>query len=118
GDIERICERVIVIDRGRLLLDLPLERLRRDFLRRRAVVLATEEERPTLDMPGVAVAAAEPHRLTLAVDTAVAPIDRVVAAALAGLTVRDLVVESPPLEEIVKAIYRGEIEADGHDRPA
>jgi ABC-2 type transport system ATP-binding protein len=108
GDIERICERVIVIDRGRLLLDLSLERLRRDFLKTRSVVLLTNEERPSFELPGVTVAAAEPYRLTLAVDTARAPIDRVVAMALERLSVNDLVIEDAPLEAVIAAIYRGE----------
>jgi ABC-2 type transport system ATP-binding protein len=111
GDIERICERVIVIDHGRLLLDRPLAALRQEYLRRRMVVLVTEEERAAVDLPGVAVALAEPHRLTLAVDTEVTPIERVVAHALASHVVRDLVIENPPLEEVIKAIYRGRAEA-------
>jgi ABC-2 type transport system ATP-binding protein len=110
GDIERICERVIVIDRGRLLLDLPLERLRRDFLKTRSVVLHTSEEHPIFELPGVTVATREPYRLSLAVDTSVAPIERVVATALERLSVNDLVIEDPPLEAVIAAIYRGEID--------
>ncbi len=110
GDIERICERVIIIDQGRWLLDQPLDALRRRFLRHRIVVLVTEEEASDLAMAGVGVVAREPHRATFAVEIAVTPIERFVAAALAGLTVRDLVIENPPLEDIVKAIYRGETE--------
>ncbi len=108
GDIERICERAIVIDRGRVLLDQPLAALRARYLRRRMVVLVTEEEHATVDLPGVGVTAREPHRLTLAVDTDVAPIERVVAAALAAHAVRDLEIENPPLDDIIAAIYRGE----------
>ncbi len=108
GDIERICERVILIDHGRLLLDLPLERLRRDFLKTRTVVLATDEEHPSLELPGVVAVAAEPYRLTLAIDVAVTPIERVVERALARLSLRDIVIENPPLEAVIAAIYRGE----------
>jgi ABC-2 type transport system ATP-binding protein len=107
GDVEKICDRVIVIDEGRLLLDQPLERLRQAFLQRRSVVLITAEERPILELPGVAVTSAEPYRLTLSVDTRVSTVEQVVATALRLLSVRDLVIENPPLEEIVKAIYRG-----------
>ena len=108
GDIERICERVILIDRGRLLLDLPLERLRRDFLKTRSIVLATDEEHPTLDLPGVDTVSSGPYRLTLAVDVETTPIERVMEAALARLSLRDIVIENPPLEAVIAAIYRGE----------
>ncbi len=108
GDIERICERVILIDHGRLLLDLPLERLRREFLKTRTIVLATDEEHPRLEFPGIATVATEPYRLTLAIDLAVTPIERAVEAALARLSLRDIVIENPPLEAVIAAIYRGE----------
>jgi ABC-2 type transport system ATP-binding protein len=114
GDIERICERVIVIDQGKVLLDRPLAALRQEYLRRRIVVLVTEEERAWVELPGVSVALAEPHRLTLAVDTEITPIERVVASALASHAVRDLVIENPPLEEVIKAIYRGRAAEPAH----
>jgi ABC-type uncharacterized transport system ATPase subunit len=81
------------------------------------VTIVTEQERPALDLPGIATAAVEPHRLTLAVDTAVASVEQAVSAALASLTVRDLIIENPPLEDIIRTIYRGATET-GHDRPA
>ena len=105
GDIETICDRVIVIDRGRLLLDAPLESLRRDFLQRRSMILVTAEEHPRFAMPGVAVTT-EPYRLTLSLDTVLAPVEKVVAAALTQLSLRDIVIENPPLEDVIKAIYR------------
>jgi ABC-2 type transport system ATP-binding protein len=117
GDIERICDRAIIIDRGRLLMDLPLDRLRHDFLKRRTVVIVTEQAEPNLDLPGVTVAAVEPHRLTLSVDVAVTSVEQAVSAALARLTVRDLVIENPPLEDIIRTIYRNAAEAD-HAQPA
>jgi ABC-type uncharacterized transport system ATPase subunit len=87
---------------------MPLERLRRDFLKMRSIVLATDEEHPTLDLPGVDAVASEPYRLTLAVDAKTTPIERVVEAALARLSLRDIVIENPPLETVIAAIYRGE----------
>jgi ABC-2 type transport system ATP-binding protein len=112
GDIERICDRAIIIDRGRLLMDLALERLRRDFLKHRTVIIVTEQELPTLELPGVTVTVAEPHRLTLTIDVALASVEQVVSSALAHLTVRDLVIENPPLEDIIRTIYRNAAGAD------
>lgn len=118
GDIERICERAIVIDHGALVMDLPLERLKRDFVRHRTVTLVTGEETPALAMDGVTQVAVEPYRLTLAVDTTVIPIEQVIAAALQRLTIRDLAVENPPLEDVIKAIYRGEFTVKAAPEPS
>jgi ABC-2 type transport system ATP-binding protein len=106
GDIERICERAIVIDHGSLLLDQPLAALRAQHLRQRLLTLMTEEEQPALDLPGVSVASREPHRVSFAVDLDVTPVERVVAAALDRFGVRDLAIEHPPLDDIIRAIYR------------
>ncbi len=107
GDIERICERALVIDRGLLLLDQPLAALRARHLRHRLVTLMTEEESPSLDLPGVAVASREPHRTSFAVDLGLIAVERVVATALERFSVRDLAIENPPLDDVIRDIYRG-----------
>ncbi|MBL8692271.1 MAG: ATP-binding cassette domain-containing protein [Rhodospirillaceae bacterium] len=106
GDIERICERALVIDKGLLLLDRPLAALRAQHLRHRLVTLMTEEERPALDLPGVAVAAHEPHRTSFAVDLDLIQVERVVATALERFSVKDLAIENPPLDDVIRDIYR------------
>ncbi|MBM3534648.1 MAG: hypothetical protein FJX60_16600 [Alphaproteobacteria bacterium] len=67
----------------------------------------TEEESPALDLPGVAVASREPHRTSFAVDLDRVPVERVVAAALERFSVKDLAIENPPLDDVIRAIYRG-----------
>jgi ABC-2 type transport system ATP-binding protein len=106
GDIEEICERAMVIDKGAVLLDRPVAALRRQFLQHRSVTVVAEDERPALDLPGVTVSAREPHKLTLAVDTEATTIERVVSAALSTLLIRDLMIENPPLDDVIRAIYR------------
>ena len=48
GDIERICDRVMLIDRGRKLLDTALTELQRDYNRFKTLRLATAEENPAM----------------------------------------------------------------------
>jgi ABC-2 type transport system ATP-binding protein len=105
GDMERVCDRALVIHAGRLLLDKPVGALRGAFLRKKLVTLHTEEPEPALDLPGVLVRERQPHRLLLEVDLATTPVDRVVAEALRLLHLHDLSVEDPPMEEVVKTIY-------------
>jgi ABC-2 type transport system ATP-binding protein len=106
GDMERVCDRVLVIHEGRLLIDEPVLRLRSLFIRRKIVTLHTAEEAAPLELPGVSTLVRERHRLRLEVDVAVTPVDAVVRAALAGTSqLRDINVEDPPLEAVVQAIY-------------
>ena len=105
GDMERVCDRVLVIHRGRLLLDEPIAALRKSYIRRKVVTLLTAEEDVRIDLPGVTLVEKAPHRTVLEVDVDRTPVEQVVQAALRASRLRDLTVEDPPMEEIVQAIY-------------
>jgi ABC-2 type transport system ATP-binding protein len=105
GDMERVCDRVLVIHRGGLLLDEPIAALRKSYIRRKVVTLLTAEEDVRVDLPGVTLVEKAPHRTVLEVDVDRTPVEQVVQAALQASRLRDLTVEDPPMEEIVQAIY-------------
>jgi ABC-2 type transport system ATP-binding protein len=106
GDMERVCERAVVLHRGRVLLDRPVRELRRGHIRRKVVTLSTVEPSIRLaPLPGVREVSTEPHRTVLEVDTAATPVEAVVQAALAAGRLADLAVEDPPMEEIVRDVY-------------
>ncbi len=105
GDMERVCDRALVIHRGRLMLDQPVGSLRSGFIRRKVVTVVTAEERVDVDLPGVRVVGRAPQRTVLEVETDRTRIETVVQAILDATAVHDITVEDPPLEEIVQAIY-------------
>jgi ABC-2 type transport system ATP-binding protein len=103
-DIELVCERVIVINAGRIVIDEPTDRLRR-FIARKVVTLQSQAPEILLDLPGVIRRPSEPHTTVLEVDTRKARVDQVIAAALASGGIEDVTVEDPPMEEVVHEIY-------------
>ena len=105
GDMERVCERVIVINDGRLLIDRPVRELRSSYIRRKVVTLLTTQESVQLEMPGVELVERAPYRAIFEVDTAITPIENVVSRALSLGGLRDVTIEDPPMEEIVKMMY-------------
>jgi ABC-2 type transport system ATP-binding protein len=105
GDMEQVCDRVLVIHHGRLLLDRSVGGLRTSFIRRKLVTVQTAEERIDVTLPGVTVVERAPHRTVLEVDVEATPVEAVVQAVLHASRLHDLTVEDPPLEEIVQAIY-------------
>ena len=105
GDIESICERVILIDHGQKVIDGTLANLKRDYLGRKTIRLATAEPAPAFDMPGVETVEQGPHTLLLGVDAKTTPLDKVIAGCLTSFQVTDLSVEDLPLEEVIKTIY-------------
>ncbi len=104
-DIEALCDRVMVINSGRILSDGPLEDLRRRITRERLLVIHLLDENAHVSDPDAVVTRREGYRAHLSFDP-----DRVSAADLisrvtAAHPVRDLFVENPPIEEIIARIY-------------
>jgi ABC-2 type transport system ATP-binding protein len=106
ADMERVCERVVVIHGGRIILDDRVDALRRRFLRRKLITLRTAEAAFELVLPGVRVLRSKPHCLEIELDVDVTPIEAVVQAASKTARLRDLTVEDPPMDEVVAEIYR------------
>jgi ABC-2 type transport system ATP-binding protein len=104
-DIELVCERVIVVNAGRIVVDQPTDELRRRFLSRKLVTIRSVAPEIALDLPGVSRRPGEPHLSLLDVDTRVARIEQVVAAALDLGGIEDITIEDPPMEEVIHEIY-------------
>jgi ABC-2 type transport system ATP-binding protein len=62
GDMERVCERVIVIHRGRLLWDGRIADLRRSYLKAKRVTVWSDAECLELAMNGVRVLSTGSYR--------------------------------------------------------
>jgi ABC-2 type transport system ATP-binding protein len=104
-DIELVCERVIVVNQGRIVVDQPTDQLRRRFLGRKIITIQSSGAGITMDLPGVKRRASEPHLTVLEVDTTISRIEQVIAAALAQGGIEDVTLEDPPLEEVIHDIY-------------
>jgi ABC-2 type transport system ATP-binding protein len=110
ADIERVCERVIVIHRGRLLWDGPIADLRRRYLTTKRLTVWSEAERLELRLPGVRVLSSGDYRTELEVSLDIVAVGPVIDAALAQSAVRDLAVEDAPLDAVIRTLYA---EAEG-----
>ena len=104
-DIELVCDRVIVINAGRIVVDQPTDQLRRQFLGHKLVTLQSAAARITLDLPGIIVRPSAPHTQVFEVDTRKVRVEQVIAAALKHGGIEDITIEDPPMEEVVREIY-------------
>jgi ABC-2 type transport system ATP-binding protein len=104
-DIELVCERVIVVNRGRIIVDQATDDLRRRFLTRKLISIRSAAPTIAVDLPGVTRRPADAHMSLFEVDARVARIDQVVAVAIAQGGIEDITIEDPPLEEVIHEIY-------------
>jgi ABC-2 type transport system ATP-binding protein len=105
ADVERLCRRILVIDHGRIIEDADLDEIRTRYGTERTVVVDLESAGPPLDIPGATVTAVEGARQWLRFGRDETTAAAVVAAVAARVPVRDLTVEEPAIDDIVRAIY-------------
>ena len=107
GDIEQVCDRVVIIHRGRILLDESVGEVKRRYLRTRRVTLFTASERVDLSgAAGARLVSSDSHRTTVEVDAGGAAIGALVDVVLRQTTLRDLVIDDPPMDEVIRSIFR------------
>ncbi len=104
ADVEALCSRIIVIDKGRLLFDGALAELVTRFSPHKTIVVELARGAADLSRYGEVVAA-EGSRHTLRVPKADTP--QVTARLLADLPLADLTVEDPPIEDVIAQVFAG-----------
>lgn len=105
GDIEALCERTLVINHGRVILDAKTEDLRRLYLTTKDIRLDAGEEVKAFRMAGVTVLKREGNVLQLRVDTKRAPLNTVLARLFEQYPIEDMDVQPASLEEVIECIY-------------
>ncbi|GAA3679431.1 hypothetical protein GCM10022376_18510 [Yimella lutea] len=108
GDIERLCDRVLVVDHGKLAYDGRLPGLSARVGAQRVLVLDLADAGPDLlDIPKTQHMGSEADgmRQRLAFDPAATTAAALLAAVGERAEVRDLTIEEPDIEDVVRRIY-------------
>lgn len=105
GDVEALCKRVVVIHHGRLLFDGQLAALVQQFTEYKTIVVQVEDCQSNLAAYGEVISC-EGGRFTLRVSKDKTA--RITERLLADLPVIDLLVEDPPIEEIIERVFAQE----------
>jgi ABC-2 type transport system ATP-binding protein len=109
GDVERLCERVLVVDRGMLAYDGTLAGLGATVGARRVLVVdLVDPEADLTGIPGAEHLTSEGDgmRQRLAFDPGTTTAATLLAAVSARAEVRDLSIEEPDIEDVVTRIYQ------------
>jgi len=103
-DVQRLCPRVIVIDKGKLVYDGALDDLVTQIRPDKRVKLRFARPVDAVELATYGrVVASDPGESVL--DVHKDAVNRVVTQALAQLPVTDLTVENPPLEEVMSELF-------------
>ncbi len=103
-DIEALTERILLIGKGRILLDGSLEQLKARATVQKTLVIAYAGAAPQLGH-GMAVAEAREGRMVITLDPAVCPVSEAIAGIAAQTEITDVSVSGISAEEMVAALY-------------
>jgi ABC-2 type transport system ATP-binding protein len=104
-DIERLCERVMIIDHGRLLFDGGLVEVIERLGEERILVVDLAAEEPPLSVPGTRVVDVEGVRQRLAFKRSDTSAAKVIAAVAAATEIVELTIEEPDIESAIRRLY-------------
>ena len=108
GDIEELCQRVLIIDNGVLIYDGSLETIKQRFGKYREITFETAADLNGLDVPaGAEVLQKDGRTLSLRFDRTQTSASRVSASVMSQIEVIDLSLKEPDLSMVVKQIYQG-----------
>ena len=105
SDVERLCERVLIIDRGQLLFDGALDALRDRFGGKRELVVDLAQAYETVEVEGAEVANRDSMQVTYRFDRHTISASELIGRLSARYQILDLQVREPQIEDTVRRIY-------------
>lgn len=106
ADIEQVCNRVLVLDKGHIVLDSSVKELKKTYIKKKIITLTTDEEHCTLTLPGLQMLEQAPYHVKYELDLERSSIEQFIQEALRCATVKDLTLEDPSMEEIIQTVYQ------------
>jgi len=114
ADVEDLCARIVIIDRGRILFDGSVESIKRKMGRRRKALVEFHREVSAsevgclFDGDSVDVRQTAPNQVEVRFSTDSMAPQELISGLIADLPVGDIILKGPELSDIVRRIYEGE----------
>ena len=104
-DIETLCNRVIIIGKGKILLDGSLKSLRDKVSKDRRLILFFDEGTNGFSIEGTTLISEENNRLVIDFNPDIITPEALITTLSAKYKIKDILIENPPIEEIIAKLY-------------
>ena len=105
SDVEKLCQRVMIIDQGRLLFDGELGNLRDRFGGNRKLLVYFAQEYESVAVDGAQIVERDGTRVTYQFERSFITASELIGRLSASYRIRDLQVREPEIAETVRRIY-------------
>ena len=105
SDVEKLCERVIIIDHGKLLFDGALAALRTRFGGKRRLMVDFADPYPDIQLEGVQIVEQEGQRMIFEFERGRVTASELISRLSEKYRIQDLEVREPDIEFTIRRIY-------------
>ncbi len=105
NDVEQVCQRLIIIDSGKIIYDGGIDALKERYGKTRILIVDLARAYSDIQLEGVDLTRREGNRIWLAFNRDTISASEVIAQLTARYEIQDLTISEPEIEEIVRRIY-------------
>lgn len=113
ADVERLSKRIVLIDRGTIIYDGPIERIKEQYGTHRTLVVTFSEPQRELSLPEAELIENEANIARFRFDRTLVRADALIREAAERYPLLDVSIEEPDLETIIRRIY-----VEGYQEPS
>ena len=105
NDVEKVCQRLVIIDSGKIIYDGAIDALKKRYGKTRMLIVDLAQVYSDIQLEGVDLTRRDGNRIWLAFDRDTISASEVIAQLTARYEIQDLTISEPEIEEIVRRIY-------------
>ncbi len=104
-DIEKLCDRVIIINNGKIVFENSMKFLKYNFLGKKIISVKTENQIEIKHIEGINVLKQKDYSAKIEIDTKINSIKDIIDYIVENNTIMDITIDDIPLEEVISEIY-------------
>ena len=105
NDVEKVCQRLIIIDSGKIIYDGGIDALKKRYGKTRMLIVDLAQAYSDIQLESVNLTRRDGNRIWLAFDRDTISASEVIARLTERYEIQDLTISEPEIEEIVRRIY-------------
>ncbi|MFH1228876.1 MAG: ATP-binding cassette domain-containing protein [Candidatus Aenigmatarchaeota archaeon] len=107
GDIEELCPRIVIIDKGKKIFDGPVSEIKKKFGKERVLLIEFHDDVDTanINFEGAKIISRDGSEIKFSIDTNKTSVSEIAKKIFAKYPVHDISIEEPDIEQIIRDIY-------------
>lgn len=112
GDIEKTCDRMLIIDKGKIIYDGTTDNIKEKYAKYRTLIIDFVEKQTGIILPGVEVYEDKGNKIQFRFNKDEVSVQELIGRLAQKYVISDLTIQETEVESIIREIYEGRIMCD------